>query len=315
MLIAVQIAGWVLAHTPEPILRAGSAVLGWVMFVGFPKRRAVMRRNLAAVFPERDAHWHEQTARESCTRLVETGLLAIAAPYFSRERIRRMARFDAAAETYFREAVARPRPIVAGSAHLAYWEALSWMPVLADFPLLQVSSIYRPLRNPALNDWVVRTRSRFGGVLLSRKSGIHAGLHILRRNGLLNVLFDQNAGGHGTLTSFFGRRVSMTELPALFVEKTGAELCLLGTRRTGFWRVEVFAQPLAHDGTSAGVLSALNIAFEDLLRRDEEICRSWLWAHDRWKINELPADLARAMAKRNQLEDDARIRAQRAAQP
>jgi lauroyl/myristoyl acyltransferase len=122
------------------------------------------------------------------------------------------------------------------------------------------------------------------------------------------VLFDQNAGGHGTLTTFFGRRISMTELPALLVQRTGADLVLVGTRRTGFWRTEIFLHRLSHDGTTAGILAAINLDFEHLLRADEGVCASWLWLHDRWKINELPVELAKITAKRNLLGEDARFR-------
>jgi KDO2-lipid IV(A) lauroyltransferase len=309
MTVLLKLTGWLMAHAPEAMLNWLADGLGRLMFAGMNHRRVVMLGNLAAVFPERSDAWHRAVARESCIRLVETGLLALASPYFSRERLRRMARFDSSAENYFREVASRPRPIVTGSAHLAYWEALCWMSVLTDIPLPELSTIYRPLRNPKMNDWIVGTRGRFGAALLSRKSGIHTALHILRRNGLVNVLFDQNAGGHGTLTSFFGRRISMTELPALLAEKTGADLRLLGTRRTAFWRMEIFVRDVPHDGTVSGMLSALNIAFEDLLCADVEVCAGWLWAHDRWKINDLPVELAKITAKRNLLEADARFRA------
>jgi heptosyltransferase-2 len=173
----------------------------------------------------------------------------------------------------------------------------------------ELSTIYRPLRNASLNRWVVRTRGRFGAALLSRRSGIHTALHVLRRNGLVAVLFDQNAGGHGALTTFFGRNCSVTELPALLVARTGADLRLLGTRRTAFWRLEIFVRDAPHDGTHAGIITALNQALEVVLRSDDELCASWLWAHDRWKINELPVELKKISEKRNLLADDARIRA------
>jgi lauroyl/myristoyl acyltransferase len=304
----LQIAGWLIARTPEFILRGSSVMLGTLIYVAAGRRRQVMLRNLAAVFPDRSERWRRRLARESCHRMVETGLLAAAAPHLSATRVRRLARLAPEAVTYFAEAHAQPRPIVIVSAHLAYWEALSWVPELSPAPLREPATIYRPLRNPALNAWVVRTRSRFGVKLLSRRTGIHDAVHILNRQGCINVLFDQNAGGHGTLTTFFGRRISMTELPALLVQRTGADLVLVGTRRTGLWRTEIFLHRLSHDGTTAGILAAINLDFEHLLRTDEGVCASWLWLHDRWKINELPVELAKITAKRNLLEEDARFR-------
>jgi hypothetical protein len=45
------------------------------------------------------------------------------------------------------------------------------------------------------------------------------------------------------------------------------------------------------------------------MRSDEGVCASWLWAHDRWKINELPVELKKITEKRNLLAEDARFRA------
>ncbi|HVU15631.1 MAG TPA: hypothetical protein VHD32_01805 [Candidatus Didemnitutus sp.] len=302
-------AGWLFARTPAPLLRATSVVLGTIVYAASGRRRAVMLRNLESVFPDRPPAWRRRLARESCHRLIETGLLALASPHFSTARVRRLARPTAEVSAYLESVHARPRPVVFVSAHLAYWEALTWFPALISVPMREPSTIYRPLRNPALNDWIVRTRGRFGVKLLSRKSGIHEALHILHRQGYVNVLFDQNAGGHGTLTTFFGRRISMTELPALLVQRTGADLALFGTRRTSFWKSEIFYRPVTHDGTTAGILAAINLAFEDLLRSDEGLAASWLWLHDRWKINELPVELKKITEKRNLLAEDARFRA------
>src|SRR5271154_533200 len=103
----LNVTGWLLARTPELLLRGLAALLGWAMFAGFGRRRRLMLRNLAAVFPERPAAWHRTIARESCNRMIETGLLALASPHFSLTRVKNMARFDASATSYFQETAVR----------------------------------------------------------------------------------------------------------------------------------------------------------------------------------------------------------------
>src|SRR5262249_30302192 len=49
---------------------------------------------------------------------------------------------------------------------------------------------------------------------------------------------------------------------------------------------------------------ALNRWLEDLLRRDDNLCASWLWAHDRWRNQDMPARRFRLEAKRDLLAAD-----------
>ena len=65
--------------------------------------------------------------------------------------------------------------------------------VPGEFP--EFGSIFRPLDNPSADEFVKRSRERFGMRLLSRKEGFAEALKILRRRGLIGVLFDQNEIG------------------------------------------------------------------------------------------------------------------------
>ena len=50
-------------------------------------------------------------------------------------------------------------------------------------PFPEFGIIFRPLDNAAANDWVTRSRERFGMRMLSRKEGFAEALKILRRRG------------------------------------------------------------------------------------------------------------------------------------
>ncbi len=90
--------------------------------------------------------------------------------------------------------------------------------------------------------------------LLSRKEGFAEALKILRGGGCIGLLFDQNAGMQGVLTTFFGRVCSTTELPGLLAEKFWRRCPhVLSATGTGFWRVEFESNLIAHDGTAEGI--------------------------------------------------------------
>jgi ADP-heptose:LPS heptosyltransferase/lauroyl/myristoyl acyltransferase len=300
------VIGWLLAHAPRIVLAAISAILGEAMLGLMPRRRRLIRSNLHHAFPEKPAAWRRRIARVSSRRLIETALLSLAAPHLSERRIRTMGRLGASVEGW--AARAGQRPTVFATVHLALWESQTWLKMLSRAPIPEFGIIYRPLKNPGADAYVKRTRERFGMRLLSRRAGFAEALDILRGRGCVGVLFDQNAGRQGALTTFFDRVCSTTELLGMMAVRSGAELRTFYPRRTGFWRVEFESDPISHDQTAGGMTIALNRWLEGALRADEDLCASWLWAHDRWRNQDAPDRRFRLEAKRNLLAEELRIR-------
>jgi heptosyltransferase II len=305
--LALTLAGRLLAVTPEPVLRAVSAVGGEAILWLAPRRRRVLRSNLHHAFPERPRSWRRRMARESSRRLVETALLSLASPFLSERRIREIGRLGPSVDAFARDCSARPRPVVLATLHLALWESQTWLKLLSPAPLPEFGIIFRPLASASLDAFVRRTRERHGMRLLSRREGFAQALAILRAKGCVGVLFDQNAGDQGALTLLMGRVCSSTELPGLLAAKFGAELRTFYPRRTAFWRVTFESNPVPFDGTAAGATLSLNRWFETAMS-DGALCASWLWAHDRWRNQDVPSRRLRLEAKRNLLEADLRDR-------
>jgi ADP-heptose:LPS heptosyltransferase/lauroyl/myristoyl acyltransferase len=306
--VALRITGWVLAHAPEGCLKIATAILGELFWWFEPRRRRLVLSNLDHAFPERPPTWRRRLARAGSRRLVETAMLSLATPYLSERRIRTIARLAPSVEGWARDRAVRPRPVVFGTLHLALWESQTWLKLLSPVPLPEFGIIYRPLDNAGADAYVRRTRERFGMRLLSRKAGFAEALRILRAQGCVGVLFDQNAGNQGALTLLFGRVGSSTELPGLLATKMDAEVRTFFPRRTGFWRVAFESDPIAHDGSAAGVTLALNRWLEASLAADDDLCASWLWAHDRWRHQDVPARRFHLESKRDLLPADLRAR-------
>lgn len=307
ILLLLNVLGRLLALTPEPLLRALSASGGELILWLAPRRRRLLRSNLHHAFPYRPRAWRRNIARVSSRRLVETALLSLAAPFLSERRIRSIGRLGPSVEEFAGSLQGRPRPVVLATLHLALWESQTWLKVLSPGITQEFGIIFRPLDNPSLDGFVKRTRERHGMRLLSRKAGFAEALGILRAKGCVGVLFDQNAGNQGALTLLFGRVCSSTELPGVLASKFGAELRTFYPRRTGFWRVTFESELVPYDGTAAGATVSLNRWLESALSQ-EELCGSWLWAHDRWRNQDVPARRLRLQAKRNLLALDLRAR-------
>lgn len=304
LLLLLKVLGWLTAHTPEPILRGLSTLLGDFIFFCLPRRRRLVLSNLHHAFPERPADWHRAIGRESCRRLIETGLLSLATPFLSAGRSREIVSASPRLLDCFAEHRATPTATLMCTAHLTYWEAQTVMPLVVPAPFPEFGVIFRPLDNRATDAFVKSTRERFGMTLLSRKEGFAEALKILRRQGYVGLLFDQNAGMQGALTTLFGRVCSTSELAGVMAEKFDARVFGLFPRRLDFWRVEIDVQRIAAPAEAGGVTLALNRWLEELLRGDDNMCAAWLWAHDRWRNQDMPSRRLRLEAKRNLLAAD-----------
>jgi len=305
-LVLLKFLGWLTARTPESWLEGLARILGDVIYLG-PRGRLV-RSNLHHAFPERDEAWRREIGRESCRRLVETALLSLATPYLDSARCRTLVSSSPAVLAAFAEHRRDPAATLICSPHLAYWEAQTAIGLTLPDPLPEFGTIFRPLKQPALDRFVKASRERFGLRLLSRKEGFAEALKILRRRGLVGILFDQNAGDGGALTTLFGRVCSTTELPGILAAKFNARVYGLFPRRTGFWRVEIGLERIDHQGDGSAVTIGLNRWLESLLSRDDNLCASWLWVHSRWRNQDVPGRRLRLEARRDLLAEEKAVR-------
>jgi heptosyltransferase-2 len=296
--------GWLLAHAPEGLLRIAASGLGALIFICLRGRRRTILSNLDHAFPDRTSDWRAQIGREVCQRLVETAFLSLATPFLAEVRVRHILSASPELLQAFEAHRKDPAATLICSPHIAYWEAQTSMALVIPGEFPEFGIIYRPLDNAAADTWVRRSRERFGMRLLSRREGFGEALKIVRRKGLVGVLFDQNAGMQGALCTLFGRVCSTSELPGLMAEKFGARVYGIFPRRLGFWRIEIGANRIACGTDSPDVTIALNRWLEDLLTGDENLCASWLWMHDRWRHQDVPARRLRLESRRNLLAED-----------
>jgi heptosyltransferase II len=300
----LHVGGWVVTHTPEFLWRGVSVLLGEALLLLLPRRRYLTLSNLQHAFPDKSPAELRRIARQSSRLLIETALLSLASPLFSEDRIRSHARLSPRLDAYLRSRHTQPRPLVFATLHAAHWEAQVWIGLLSPVPVGEFGVIFRPLKQAPVDAYVKRTRERFGLQLLSRRAGFQTALRILRQGGTIGLLFDQNAGDEGSLTLLFNRVCATSELAGILSSKFNADLLALYPRRTGFWRVELDAETISYDGTSAGATLALNRWLEASLSSHSELCAAWLWAHARWRNQDRPHLRFRLEQKRDLLAQD-----------
>jgi lauroyl/myristoyl acyltransferase len=130
VLFSLKILGWLTAHTPEVVLQFVANRLGDFIFFCLPRRRRLVVSNLHHAFPEKPLSWHQSIGRESCRRLIETGLLSLATPFLDEARYRRIVAASPALLGAFGRHRDDPTATLICSPHLSYWEAQTAMPLV-----------------------------------------------------------------------------------------------------------------------------------------------------------------------------------------
>jgi lauroyl/myristoyl acyltransferase len=285
----LKITGWLLARAPEPLLHFTSWLLGPVVLF-LPERRRLVYSNLHHAFPDRPLAWRRRIALKSSRRLIETSLLSLASPFMTDARLRSLGRLSPELTDALARRAAlgeKAPPVLVATTHIAYWECLPWLALFTDYRT-EVGVVFRPLRNTKLNDWIKATRERHGMKLYSRREGLMDVFRTMRRRGVVSILFDQNAGGHGSLATLLGRVCSTTEFPGMLVERYKARLVVIYPRRVGFWRIVYELHTIGDGLSSVETMVALNRWLENALANDDNLCASWLWSHGRWHAKYWP---------------------------
>ena len=287
--VILNTLGWPLAKCPTFVLQLICIFLGDIIYFLPTKRRHKLLSNFHHVFPERSTAWRKKIARRSCHRMVEMSLFVLASPHFSVEALRKRFQLDKAFGKKLEEQHKSEQPAMLLVPHFSLMESLTLIPALTEsIPDVAIGTIFRPLNQASLNAWVKQTRERFGVELLSRKKGFGEALDILKEKGFLAVLFDQNAGSIGSLTTFFGRVASTTTLPGLLASKFNCRTGILYTERTGFWRGKIHTHQFLKQLKRYEITFQANQWLEQQLSNNESSCSDWLWLHDRWRHQDDP---------------------------
>lgn len=103
------------------------------------------------------------------------------------------------------EEVLAGRPAILITGHCGNWEVLGCTVSMLGFPL---HALYRPLDLKPLDDWVRRTRQRYGLTLVDKFGAVHDLPRIVRQGAPVSFVADQNGGDRGVFVPFFNRLTS-----------------------------------------------------------------------------------------------------------
>ncbi len=268
-----------MAVIPKPALFLLCWALSAVTFLFLSSRRRLVNRNLSLAFPHLGYWKLFITSLRTMNRTIEQGLLVFAWPFLTENRIKNSFILSKDSQKQLNQRNTSGSGILWLIPHFCHADALSFLN-----PEIQVNALYRPLRNPVFNDFVKKSRQRFGVRTIDRKDGgMIRTLKVLRNGEILAMLFDQNAGGAGTRLPFMGKECSCTTLPDILNEKYKPRILFVYTRRVGLWESSIEVEEMENVSEGELVIEKANEWLEDKLVNDKALRDSWLWMHQRWK--------------------------------
>ncbi len=299
----LQILSWITKlfnKLPACWIKVLCNCFGFFIYYGLRSRRQILLKNLYIVFPKKTEKWRRKLARLNCCRWVETAWMFLVSSHWEKETIQKTFTISPALKNWIDNFNKNPKATVVLVPHLNLMESLTWLPAFFEtFPASGV--VYRPFRTKWFENWIRKTRERFGLQLISRKRGVLPLEKILKNNGIVSILFDQSAGETGCLTTFFSRLASSTDLPGRLVEKYNTDVVAIFMRRTQFCQGEFCIEEIATPKTALGVTLEANRWLESKLSSESCFYENWLWMHRRWKIQHWPLRRFNISQKRNWL--------------
>ncbi|GIW43127.1 MAG: lipid A biosynthesis acyltransferase [Candidatus Binatia bacterium] len=284
--LAFRAAVGMFAALPRPwAVRLGAWLGALAYFIAWPLRKAGLT-HLSWAFPERRPEEHRRILRAAARNLGRMAAEVCHFGHLTPETVRNYVQIADPAR--WQAAIQRPegQGLVVLTAHFGNWELLAHIHGLLGVP---VTLIHRPMRNPFVNEWLIRWRARAGTRSIAKKAAAKEALRVLRSGGILAIPADQNQRySFGVFVDFFGKPACTTTGPVRLAEHAGAPIVPVFLRRVGESDrhvVEVLDPiELVHTGNAEGDLventQRCSRAIEEMIRRYPE---QWIWFHRRWK--------------------------------
>ena len=301
MRIAIILLSWL----PFPVLHLFSRVIYFWIYWVFGYRRKVVRENLRRAFPNESDTWRLNIERKFYKNFADLIVESIKTTTITLQELESRCHFTgkANADQWFAEGV----HVNGLSSHLANWE---WLPLtLGPATKQNCFAIYKPLSNQKINQFMVKSRERFGMNMIPIKKTREFFESKQDKPYIMGLLSDQAPHDYSKAfeVEFLNQKTYYVAGPGVLTVKYNLKPAISWMRRVGRSRYEWSLEPLHVDETSRlsefedaqvdRISKAHNLTLQQATlayRIVKEYSRQleiqiraapedWLWTHRRWK--------------------------------
>lgn len=269
-----------LALVPVSLVWRLGACIGSVVCFLTAKRRKIVRYNLSTVHPELSESELDKKTRKVFRNSFANLLSSIKTGSMPTKKIPTVVDTE---NLHIVEEINKDKPALFLLFHMSNWELISRATVLFKLHR-ELGSMYRPLNNPYIDDYVSKTRHASGCILFSRRKGLKDAHKFLAQGNGLGILADQNSGKSGLPLPLFNKQTSITPMPAALAKKYKCPIipAALITSAPGKWTLKFYnAITLPEDINKQDATKLLIPVMEDIMREHSD---DMFWLHDLWKI-------------------------------
>ena len=256
-------------------------------------RRKVVESNLRLAFPEASDAWIAETTRKAYEHLGRESAAILRLSTLDPKAI--VARTEPEGWDELEEARREGRGVILVTGHYGNWEIAAATVASRGIP---IAAIVRRQGNRLVDARLDGLRRRLGVETITQREAPSRVPRILRKNGVVGIVGDQDARRAGVFVPFFGRPASTHRGPALFALKLNAPVFACVARRLPGpgvrYQVSGERVPVTRTGDLEADVQALTAELaarlEGQIRRAPE---QYFWFHRRWKTSP-PAEPAGA---------------------
>ena len=283
--LAVRVVVTVMQWTPLWLGYKISRAIAWLAYKVDKRHREVALSNLKIAFGETmDAAERDRVVREVYWHFISMIIEIAHIPYklslTSWRNYIHMSGHEA-----ILKAMLQRRPVMIVTGHYGNWEMAGYLFGVYNF---SPHSVYRTLDNPYLDRWLRQFREHTGQKMIPKKGGFDQMEEVLKQNGILCTVGDQDAGPKGLFVDFFGKPASTHKAMALMAIQHNAVVVIGAARRLNHrFQYEAHIADVIHPEEFPSGPDAVKLLTERMMAGLEEIVRrdptQYLWLHRRWK--------------------------------
>lgn len=282
---AIDFSLWSLSLLPEWAAHCLGRIVAFLAYRVVRFRVKIVRSQLAMAFPDDAPSERLKIEKEFYRHLGLTAVEILRVKYLSDERI--AARVRIRGLERIEEAQKLGRGVFVLTAHLGNWEM-----AIASFAASGYDThvVVKELKGNVGQHVAVSMREKHGVNLISRRHSIREIFKVIKNNGAVGFVLDQNmTAQEGVFVNFFGQPACTMPGLAIMASRLDAPVIPMSCHRDarGIHHVEFFP-PIPWDepaGLSRNDVIRHNTrrytsALEAMIRRHPE---QWLWIHKRWR--------------------------------
>lgn len=274
--------GFLIRGLPRSAILNLGRIVGDFIYYCVPVRKSIVLNHLQLSFPDKSTVERKKIARGAYQNFGMNVFEHLCVPMLSSEDIRSIVTL--ADEDILVQALKKKRGVIIAGGHFGNWEYTSSAVAAYGYRL---GVVVAEVSNQYIDKRVNEHREASGAEMIPKGASARSVIRILRENGVMGMLMDQDENEDGIFVDFFGRPCSTAKGPAAIALKTGASIIFFAAIRQLDGTIKVVFEPIEIDYEAGITEENILTITQRCTSRLEHYTRlypdHWFWMHRRWK--------------------------------